>query len=93
MGEISLQDAIKQFLSRSKLKQGLVSAQLDGKWEEIMGKTVAKYTRKLQILNRTLYIETDIAPLKNELIYQKEKIIQRVNEAFEESVIDNVIIK
>ena len=93
MGEISLQDAIKQFLNRSKLKQGLVSAQLNGKWEEIMGKTVAKYTNKIQIVNRTLYIETEVAALKNELLYQREKIVERVNEAFKEKVIDNVIIK
>lgn len=93
MGEISLQDAIRQFLNKSKLKQGLQAARIQNIWEEIMGKTVAKYTGKIQIVNGTLYVHTDVAPLKNELLFQKEKIIQRVNEAFGEKVINKVIIK
>jgi len=62
-------------------------------WEEVMGKTVAKYTDKIQIINATLFISTNVAPLKNELLYQKEKIIERVNEALGEKTIKEVVIK
>jgi len=62
-------------------------------WEKLMGKTIAKYTEKIQIINRTLFITTSVAPLKNELLYQKEKIIQRVNEALGENVISEVVIQ
>jgi hypothetical protein len=34
-----------------------------------------------------------VAPLKNELIYQKPKIIERVNEALGERVISEVVVK
>lgn len=47
--------------------------QIEDIWEEIMGKTVARYTDKLQIIGDKLIITTNVAPLKNELIYQKEK--------------------
>jgi len=62
-------------------------------WEEIMGKTIAKYTEKIQIINNTLYISTTVAPLKNELLYQKDQIIQRVNEALGEQLVKEVVIK
>ena len=75
MGEISLQDAIKQFLNQSRLKQGMQSLRIEDVWEEVMGKTIAKYTDKIQVINHTLYITSTVAPLKNELLYQKEKII------------------
>lgn len=62
-------------------------------WEKIMGKTIANYTDKIEIINSTLFISTNIAPLKNELIYQKTKIIERVNEALGEKVIKEVVIR
>ena len=93
MGEISLQDAIQQFLSKSRLKTGIQAMQIEDIWEAVMGKTIAKYTEKIQLINHTLYISTSVAPLKNELLYQKEKIIERVNEALGEKTIKDVIIK
>jgi len=93
MGEISLQDAIKQFLDKSRLKQGIQSLRIEDIWEEVMGKTIAKYTDKIQIINHTLYITSTVAPLKNELLYQKEKIIERINEALGEKLVKEVVIK
>jgi len=86
-------DALRDFINKSKLKSGLRAVQIETVWEEIMGKTIARYTDKIQIINNTLYIYTSVAPLKQELIYQKPKIIERVNEALHEKVITEVIIK
>ena len=58
-----------------------------------MGKTIAKYTDKIEIVNHTLFIRTNVGPLKNELQYQKPQIIQRVNEAFAENIITQVVIQ
>ena len=91
--EVSIGDAIKEFLKKSKLKSGVQALQIEDAWEKIMGKTIANYTDKIQIINSTLFISTSVAPLKSELNYQKEKIIQRVNEALGEKVIHEVIIK
>jgi hypothetical protein len=93
MPEVSLQDAIQQFLQKSRLKSGIQALRIEDVWENIMGKTVAKYTDKIQIINHTLYITSSVAPLKNELLYQKEKIIERVNEAMGEKLVKDVIIK
>jgi hypothetical protein len=93
MSEFSMQDAIQQFLKQSRLKGGIQALQIEEIWEKIMGKTIARYTEKVQIINQTLFINTSVAPLKNELLYQKDKIIERVNEALGEKVIKEVVIK
>ena len=93
MGEISLQDAIQQFLNKSRLKSGIQALRIEDIWEELMGKTIAKYTDKIQVINHTLYVTTTVAPLKNELLYQKEKIIERVNEMLGEKLVKEVVIK
>jgi hypothetical protein len=93
MGELSIQDAMQQFLKHSRLKTGIQAVQIEALWEEIMGKTIAKYTDKIQIIGNTLFITSTVAPLKNELLYQKEKIIERVNESLGEKIIKEVIVK
>ncbi len=93
MTEVSIGEALQLFLQKSKLKQGIQAVQIEDIWEQIMGKTVAKYTDKLQIIGSTLFINTTIAPLKNELLYQKEKIIELVNKEFGNTVIKEVVIK
>jgi hypothetical protein len=93
MSEMTIGDALKEFLKKSKLKGGIQALQIEHAWEQIMGKTIAKYTDKIEIINQTLFISSTVAPLKNELLYQKEKIIERVNEALGEKVIQEVVIK
>ncbi len=84
---------LKDFINKSKLKSGLRTVQIEDVWEELMGKTIAHYTDKIEIINHTLIIYTSVGALKHELVYQKSKIIERVNEAFREKVISEVIIK
>ncbi|HVV03639.1 MAG TPA: DUF721 domain-containing protein [Puia sp.] len=93
MGEYSLGDALRKFLDNSRIKGSIQALQIEEVWEQIMGKTIARYTDKIQIHGSTLYINTSVAPLRQELLYQKEKIIQRVNEALGEKVIREVVIK
>ena len=93
MGEHSIQDALKQFLKQSRLKGDLQALQIEEIWEKLMGKTISKYTESIKIIHQTLFITTNVAPLKNELVYQKENIIKRVNEAMGETVIKEVVIK
>ncbi len=93
MGQYSLSEAMQEFLKGSRIKGGIQALQIEDVWEEIMGKTVARYTDKLQIIGDKLIITTHVAPLKNELKYQKEKIRQRVNEALKQKVINEVVVQ
>ena len=93
MGEYSIGQALQKFLDESRIKGSIQALQIEDVWEQIMGKTIAKYTDKIQIQGKTLYITTSMAPLKQELLYQKEIIIKRVNETLGENTINNVVIQ
>ena len=93
MSQMHIGDALKQFLNKSNLKSGLTAIQIESVWEELMGNTIARYTDKIQIINNTLFVYTSVAALKQELVYQKPKIIECINEAFHEKIISEVIIK
>lgn len=91
--EMIFGDAMQNFLDKSKLKKGLQSYQITDVWEQIMGKTIARYTDQLQLVNRTLFIHTQVAPLRQELLFQKEKIITRVNELLGDQTITEVVVR
>lgn len=93
MAQYSIGDAIKQFLRQSRLKGDIQALQIGEVWEQVMGKTVARYTQNIKVINRTLFVTTTVAPLKQELSFQKEKIKQRLNEALGERAIDEVVIQ
>ena len=93
MGEYSIGDALQKFLDESRIKGSIQALQIEDVWGDIMGKTIARYTEEIKIINDTLFITTHVAPLKQELIFQKEKIKLRVNEALGKKVIKEIVIK
>ena len=92
MSEYSIGDAMKKFLRSSRLNGDIQALQITDIWENLMGRTIAKYTDSIKIYGDKLYISTKVAPLKQELMFQKENIILRVNEALKENVVKEVII-
>lgn len=86
-------DAIRQFLKNSRISGDIQALQIEDVWESIMGKTVARYTNKIKIYNKTLFISTTVAPLKQELQYQKDTIRQRVNDTLGAGTITDIVIQ
>jgi hypothetical protein len=93
MGEYSIGEALQKFLDESRIKGSIQALQIEDVWEEIMGKTIARYTHRISIIDGTLIIETHVGPLKEELVFQREKIKLRVNEALGKNVIKEIIVK
>ncbi len=93
MGTYSLGDAMKDFIKKRNLNKNLLPFRIKEVWQDLMGTTVAKYTDEISVHHSTLIISTSVAPLKNELHFQKDTIIKRVNEMLGEQLIDRVVIK
>ena len=94
MGVYHIGDAIKQLTQKNnRLANGLKAAKIEEVWEEIMGKTIAKYTQKIEIIHQTLFVTTHVGPLKNELYLQKELIIKRLNEVYGVKVVEKIVIQ
>jgi len=89
---ITLGEALKKFLEKSRIKNSIQSMQIEDHWLKLMGETIAKYTDRIEIKNGTLFIYTEVAPLKNELVFQKELIVKRINESLGDDVVKDVVI-
>jgi predicted nucleic acid-binding Zn ribbon protein len=93
MGSYSIGEAINLLLQKSNWKPKVVEIRLREEWEQIVGKTIAKYTRNIYLKDRLLIIYTDVAPLKQELLVGKDALIKNINEYFGEQVIEDISIK
>jgi hypothetical protein len=93
MGSYSIGEAINLLMQKSGWKPKVNELRLRQEWEAIAGKTISKYTRNLYLSGTTLTIYTDVAPLKQELLLGKEQLAARINEYFEERVVEDIVIK
>ncbi|MCF8340609.1 MAG: DUF721 domain-containing protein, partial [Chitinophagaceae bacterium] len=91
MAEYSMAQAMELFLKKSKMRFNIQAFKIEEIWENLMGKTIAKYTHSIKLINNTLFITTNTAPLKKELIFQRETIIKRINEALGENIVKEVV--
>ncbi len=93
MGSYSIGEALDHLFERSHWKPKMIALRMSNEWEAITGRAIAKYTRSVDLREKTLIIYTDVAPLKQELQYGREALIERINEYFGEQVIEQIIIK
>lgn len=91
--QTTLKEALKAMLDHYKLKGKLNQSKIRHHWEEMMGPSIAGYTRDIKLYKGKLFIIIDSAPLRQELTYGKDKIRRLLNEELGEEAIKEVIIR
>ena len=90
--EILLKDAIEAFLKDNNLQTKLNETKLIGAWEEVTGKLVSRHTNQMYVKDRTLFVKVDSAALREELTYQRSKLVKKLNSAAGFEVIEDIKI-
>lgn len=93
MGQYSIGEAMKLLMEKSGWTPKVTELRMRQEWEEIVGKTISKYTRNMLLQGAKLTIYSDVAALKQELYFGKEQLIARINEYFAETVVTEIIVK
>jgi predicted nucleic acid-binding Zn ribbon protein len=93
MASYSVGEALKLLLEKSKWKPKVHELRMQQEWEQIVGKTISKYTRNVVLNGTSLTVYTDVAALKQELHFGKQQLIDRINEYFQEKVVAEVVVK
>lgn len=91
--DLSLGEAIREFLSTYHLDEKLQERKVLESWETLMGKMVSKHTTDLYIRNKKLYVKVDSAALRNELSYARTTICDVLNKEAQAEVITDVVIR
>lgn len=88
--EILLGDAITAFLKENNLESRLNETRLVGAWEQVTGKLIARHTLQMNVRDKVLYVKVDSAALREELSFQKSKLIVKLNKAAGTEVIEDI---
>ncbi|MBU2940713.1 DUF721 domain-containing protein [Lacinutrix sp. C3R15] len=90
---LSIADALKEFVETNKLERGLDKVNVEDAWANLMGNGVNNYTTAVKLDRETLYIQLSSSVLREELSYGKEKIIKMLNESLGKEVIKKLILR
>ena len=88
--EITLGDAIAEFLKKNNLDTKLDETRLIGSWETVVGKLISRHTLNMYVKNSILHVKVDSAALRQELAYQKSKIMKKLIKASGSDVITDI---
>lgn len=91
--EHTLKDILSDMVDSMKWKERLQETQIRKIWMAKMGTTINQHTRDINLRKQKLYISIESASLKQELSYEREKIMDMFNRELGGSYIDSVIIR
>jgi predicted nucleic acid-binding Zn ribbon protein len=89
----NISEIISLILKQNGLDDKLAEVRAIRSWEELLGKTVARYTRNLYIKDKTLYISLNSSIVRNELLMIRDELIKRLNEKAGKQVIEKIVVK
>nr|WP_285897024.1 DUF721 domain-containing protein [Antarcticibacterium sp. W02-3] len=90
---ITIGDALKDFVSKNKLQTGLDKINVRDVWNQQMGPAIEKYTTAIKLEGSTLFVQLSSSVLREELGYGKEKIIRNLNEALGKDLISKLVLR
>ena len=86
-------ELIRHYLRQESLESPLNERRLISAWPEVLGPTIASYTRELSIRNQVLYVHLTSAALRQELMMGRELLVRNLNRHVGAQVITNIIFR
>ena len=84
---MNITDALVDYLRESGLEQSVLEVQMEEVWPSVMGETVAKLTRSVEVKDGMLIVHVNSAALKTQLFENRFELVRKLNEAVGAQVI------
>ena len=84
--------AIREMFERYSLTGKFDEAALLASWDQLVGKPVARNTRRLYIRDKVLFVQMDSAAMKHDLTYSKDSILRRLEDEFGKGLINEIVV-
>lgn len=83
--------AIRELLNSYNLSSKFDEATLLSSWERLVGKPLARRTKKVYIKNKVLFVEFDSPTIRKDFEFHKEEVLQLFRKEFGENLITGII--
>lgn len=85
--EAAFNDLLKAYRLEGKFRE----KSLIHDWPEIVGKTISDRTDSVSIKDKKLYVKLSSGPVKKELMMNKGKMLQLIEEKYGKGVVEDLI--
>ncbi|MCK5638023.1 MAG: DUF721 domain-containing protein [Flavobacteriaceae bacterium] len=85
-----IKDLMQNMLQENKLQKGIDQITVKEAWKDVMGNGVVSYTESVLLRKNTLIVKLSSAPLREELSYGKNKIVDMLNTSLKKDLIKNI---
>ncbi len=89
----NIRDVIRAYLNQSGLDKPLKERQLIQSWESLLGRSVARATKRIFIRDRKLFVYLSSSVIRHELFMLQEEILKKLNEAAGEEMVKEIIFR
>ena len=86
----TLKEVIEQYLRAVGADKRLKEIRLSKQWEEIMGRSIAMRTEKIEIRNGIFHIKINSSVVKHELSMIKQELIKKLNDTAGEKLVNDI---
>tara|TARA_B100001250_G_scaffold310183_1_gene272102 strand:- start:334 stop:609 length:276 start_codon:yes stop_codon:yes gene_type:complete len=88
-----IKQAIKILLKKTGLEGGVKQQEVINVWEEVVGLTISKNTKPTSIRHGVLIVEVSKHTWKQELQFQKNEIIKKINTKLNNKLLKEIRFK
>lgn len=88
-----ISNVLNKMVKELGMTQGLTAAKVRKIWSSEMGTMVNRYTTELTVKDNTLVVRVNSAPLRQELIYNSDALLTRLNNALPEPVLKKMEVR
>jgi len=90
---VSINTALEKMLKQIKISNIVHQWQAVTRWDAIVGEPIAKHAKAVKVAYGKLYVAVDSPAWRNELLFQKQELLDRVNSHLTDAKIKEIILR
>ena len=92
-GEIkNISKVLEDVISQKHFKVGIDNLRVQEAWVKTMGENIQKYTYNVEFKNGKMYIKLKSSVLKEELIFEKNNVINLINQELGKEYVKELVL-
>ena len=90
--EQSLAEAITHLIDAGGMREKMDELDIASWWDEVAGGMIARHTLGIRLSKGRLFVRVDSAPLRQELSYMRERMVELLNQRMGREVVKEVVL-
>lgn len=91
--EQKMKEVFDALLKQYGLDNRMAEKRLINSWNGLCGPMIARHTKNLYVRDKVLYVQVDNSVLREELIFSRQKLKEKLNAEAGSEVITDIIVR